>query len=110
VSNVDLSILLNSVLGMNGYEVSIFGKSVNDYPNRVKLVGRNKLQCGVGFDIHDSAKWMKDKRLKALANPQGQGSMITKTQGAHLVRVRDTPVILSHNERARDEHGNACVQ
>jgi hypothetical protein len=53
---------------------------------------------------------MKDKHLKALAKPEGQGSMITKTQGAHLVIVRDTPVILSHNERARDEHGNACVQ
>jgi hypothetical protein len=35
--------------------------------------------------------------------------MVTKAQGAHLVRVRDTPVVLSHNERARDEHGNACV-
>jgi hypothetical protein len=35
--------------------------------------------------------------------------MVTKAQGAHLVRVRDTPVVLSHNEWARDEHGNACV-
>jgi hypothetical protein len=90
--------------------VSRFGKSVNDHPNRVKLVDRSKLQCGVSFDIHDPAKWMKDKHLKALAKPEGQGSMITKTQGAHLVIVRDTPVILSHNKRARDEHGNACVQ
>jgi hypothetical protein len=63
----------------------------------------------VSFDIHNSAKQMKDKRLKSLAKPQGQGLMITKTQGAHLVRVRDTLVVLSHNERARDEHGNACV-
>jgi hypothetical protein len=35
--------------------------------------------------------------------------MITKTQGVHLISVRDTPVILSHNEQARDEHGNTCV-
>jgi hypothetical protein len=35
--------------------------------------------------------------------------MVTKAQGAHLVRVRDTLVILSHNERAKDEHGNDCV-
>jgi hypothetical protein len=110
MSNVDLSILLKSVLGMNGYEVSRFGKSINDHPNQVKLASRNKLQCGVSFDIHESAKWTKVKHLKALVKPQGQGSMITKTQGAHMVRVRDTPVILSHNKRARDEHGNACVQ
>jgi hypothetical protein len=36
--------------------------------------------------------------------------MITKTQEVRLVRVRDTPVILSHNEWTRDEHGNACVR
>jgi hypothetical protein len=35
--------------------------------------------------------------------------MITKTQEVRLVRVRDTPVFLSHNEWTRDEHGNACV-
>jgi hypothetical protein len=50
----------------------------------------------VSFDIHDSARQIKDKRLKSLAKPQGQGSTITKTQGVHLIRVRDTPVILSH--------------
>jgi hypothetical protein len=27
-----------------------------------------------------------------------------------FVRVIDTPVILSHNRRTRDEHGNTCVQ
>jgi hypothetical protein len=36
--------------------------------------------------------------------------MITKTQGVHLVGVMDTPVVLSHNEQTRDEHGNACVK
>jgi hypothetical protein len=36
--------------------------------------------------------------------------MITKDQGVHLVRVRDTPVVLTRNERTSDEHGNACVQ
>jgi hypothetical protein len=50
------------------------------------------------------------EHLKSLVKPQGQGSMITKTQGLRLVRVMDTTVILSHNERTSDEHGNACVQ
>jgi hypothetical protein len=36
--------------------------------------------------------------------------MITETQEVRLIGVRDTPVILSHNERTRDEHDNACVQ
>jgi hypothetical protein len=44
---------------------------------------------------------MKDKHLKSLTKWQGQGSRITKTQGVHLVRVRDTPVVLSYNKRAR---------
>jgi hypothetical protein len=56
VSYVDLSILLISALGADGYEVSGFAELINDHPNRVKLTGRNKLQCGVSFDIHDSAK------------------------------------------------------
>jgi hypothetical protein len=86
-----------------------FRESINDHPNRVELVGRTKLQCVVSFDINDSAKQMKDKCSKALAKPQEQGSMITKTQGVHLVGVRDTPVILSHNKWATDKHGNTCV-
>jgi hypothetical protein len=56
MSDVDLRILLSSILGVDGYEVSGFGESINDHPNRVKLVGKNKLQCGVSFDIHESAK------------------------------------------------------
>jgi hypothetical protein len=36
--------------------------------------------------------------------------MITKTQGVHLIRVRDTPVVLSRKEHTSDEHSNACVQ
>jgi hypothetical protein len=36
--------------------------------------------------------------------------MITKAQGVQFGGVRDTPVILSHNEQTRDEYGNACVQ
>jgi hypothetical protein len=110
VINVDLSKLLSSVLGVDGYEVSKFGESINNHPNRVKLAGRNKLQCGFNFDIHDLAKWMKHKHSKALAKQQGQGSMITKTQGVHFIEVRDTSVVLSHNEWVRDEHGNTCVQ
>jgi hypothetical protein len=70
----------------------------------------NKLQCGVSIDIHCLAKWMKDKHSKSLMKPHAQGSMITKMQGVHLVEVRDTPVILSHNEWTRDESGNAYVE
>jgi hypothetical protein len=95
---------------MNGYEVSGFGELIHDHPNQIKLAGRNKLQCGVSFDIHDSAKRMTDKRPKSLMKPQGQGLMITKAQGVQFGGVRDTPVILSHNEQTRDEYGNACVQ
>jgi hypothetical protein len=53
---------------------------------------------------------MKDKRLKALAEPQGQGWMIAKTQGVHLGTVRDALVVLSHNKQTRDEHGNTYDQ
>jgi hypothetical protein len=53
---------------------------------------------------------MKGKCSKSLVKPQELRSMITKTQGIRLVRVRDTPVILSHNERTKDEHGNTGVQ
>jgi hypothetical protein len=42
--------------------------------------------------------------------PQGQGSMMTKTQGVLLVGVMDTIVIISHNERTSDKHTSACVQ
>jgi hypothetical protein len=56
MSDVDLHILLSSIIGVDGYEVSGFGESINNHPNRVKLAGRNKLQCGVSFDIHDSTK------------------------------------------------------
>jgi hypothetical protein len=36
---MDFSILLHSVLGMNGYEVSGFGESIHDHLNRIELVG-----------------------------------------------------------------------
>jgi hypothetical protein len=36
--------------------------------------------------------------------------MLTKVQGVNLVGVGDTPVILSHDEWTRDEHGNTYVQ
>jgi hypothetical protein len=39
MSNVDLSILLNLVGGVNGYEVSGFGESIYDHPNQIKLAG-----------------------------------------------------------------------
>jgi hypothetical protein len=56
MSNVDLSILLSSKLDVDSNEVSRSDESINDHPNRVKLAGKNKLQYGVSFDIHDSAK------------------------------------------------------
>jgi hypothetical protein len=76
----------------------------------VRSCRRNKLLGGISFDDHSLAKSMKDGCTKALVKPQVQGLMITKAQGVHLVRVMDTPVILSHNERTSDKHGNACVQ
>jgi hypothetical protein len=69
MSNVDLSILLSHILGVDRYKVRGFDESVNNHPNRVKLVSRNKLQCGVSFHIHDSVKQMKDKHSKSLAKP-----------------------------------------
>jgi hypothetical protein len=37
VSNIQFSVLLNPVEGVHQNEMSRFGKSVNDYPNGVKL-------------------------------------------------------------------------
>jgi hypothetical protein len=65
---------------------------------------------GISFDNHYLAKWMNDGCTKSLVKPQGQGSMVTKTHGVHMVRVWDTPVILSRNEWTSEENGNACVQ
>jgi hypothetical protein len=76
---------------------------------RQELVEGNKLQCGVNMNIHCLAKRMKDGCTVSLVNSQGQGSMVTKTQGVHLVRVNDTPVVLSHNEQSSVEHGKPCV-
>jgi hypothetical protein len=42
MSNVDLDILLNLVGGINGYEVSGFGESIYDQPNRIKLVSSQR--------------------------------------------------------------------
>jgi hypothetical protein len=53
---------------------------------------------------------MKDSYTESLEKPQGQGSMVTKTQGVRLVRVWDAPIVFSHNERTSDEHGNIDVQ
>jgi hypothetical protein len=41
MSNVDLSILVNSVLGGDGYVVGRFGESIYDHPNRIELAGRH---------------------------------------------------------------------
>jgi hypothetical protein len=69
----------------------------------------NKLQCGVSIDIHFLAKRTKDECSMSLVKTQGQGLMITKVQGACLVRVGDTSVSLSCKGCIRDKHGNACV-
>jgi hypothetical protein len=36
-SYVDPRILLNIVIGVNGYEVGRFGELIHDYPNQIKL-------------------------------------------------------------------------
>jgi hypothetical protein len=42
MSNIDFSILLHSIFGMNRYEVSRFGESIYDYPNRIELAGGHR--------------------------------------------------------------------
>jgi hypothetical protein len=42
MSDIDLSILLNSILGVEGYEVGRFGESIHDYPNRIELAGHQR--------------------------------------------------------------------
>jgi hypothetical protein len=42
MSNVYLSILLNVLAGVDGYEVSGFGESNHDHPNQIKLVGNQR--------------------------------------------------------------------
>jgi hypothetical protein len=72
ISDVDLNIFLSSIVGVDGYEVSGFNESINNHPNQVKLTAKTSFSVGVSFDIHDSAKQMKDKCSKALVKPQGQ--------------------------------------
>jgi hypothetical protein len=40
--NVDVSILLNSILDVDRYEVGEFGESIHDHPNRIKLAGSQR--------------------------------------------------------------------
>jgi hypothetical protein len=42
MSDVDLSIPLDSVLGVDGYEVRRFGESIHNHPNRIKLMGSQR--------------------------------------------------------------------
>jgi hypothetical protein len=37
MSDVDLSILVDLVLGVDGYEVGRFGESIHNHSNRIKL-------------------------------------------------------------------------
>jgi hypothetical protein len=76
------------------------------------------LQTGISFCVGSALTPLLDKKMKgkhsnSLVELEGQGSIITRTQRVGLARVRDTPgdtqVILRHNERTRDEHGNTCV-
>jgi hypothetical protein len=52
MSYVDLGILLNLLVAVDGYEVGRFGESIHNYPNRIKLAGRqgqthNKIHTNV---------------------------------------------------------------
>jgi hypothetical protein len=42
MSDVDLSILLRSVLGVDGYEVGGFDESIHDHQNRVEFTGSQR--------------------------------------------------------------------
>jgi hypothetical protein len=46
MTNEDLSILLNHVLCVDGYEVNRFGESINDHSNRVKLAPKTSFSVG----------------------------------------------------------------
>jgi hypothetical protein len=41
-SNIDLSILLNLVVGLDGYGLGGFGDLINDHPNQVKLASNER--------------------------------------------------------------------
>jgi hypothetical protein len=71
------------------------------------ILQTKKTSVWVIIDNDYMVKRMNVGRMESLVKLQGQESMITKTQGVCLVRVRDTPIVLSHNEWTRDEHGNA---
>jgi hypothetical protein len=51
----------------------------------------------------------KDERRLHGVTCEATRSRIDDNQ-ERLVRVMDTPVVLSHNEWTRDKHGNTCVQ
>jgi hypothetical protein len=42
MSNIDLSIVLNLLVVVGGYEVGGFGESINDHSNRVKCAGSQR--------------------------------------------------------------------
>jgi hypothetical protein len=46
MSNVDFSILLSSVLDVDGHKVSGFGESIDDHPNRVRLTAETSFSVG----------------------------------------------------------------
>jgi hypothetical protein len=54
---------------------------------RRDVIDENNRQCGVNMDRHCLARKMNDGCTKLLVNPQGQGLLITKAQGMHLVGV-----------------------
>jgi hypothetical protein len=68
MSYVDLSILLNLVVGVDGYKVSGFGESVHDHPNQVKLASS---QQETHNEIHAYVIHFQSERLNGCNNPPG---------------------------------------
>jgi hypothetical protein len=104
---------LNYFVGLSGTKVGIITfltLGLGTCLLSVRTCRRKPLQSEVNMNTHCFVKRMKDSCTESHVKTQGQGSMVTKTQGVCLVGVTDTPVILSHNERTSDEYGNACVQ
>jgi hypothetical protein len=68
MSNVDLSILLNVVADIEGYEVSRFGESIHNYPNRIKLAGSQRQTYN---DVHTNVIPLQSGILKGCNRPPG---------------------------------------
>jgi hypothetical protein len=67
-SNVDFHILLDIVVGVDGYEVSGFGESIHDHPHQVKLAGSQRQTHN---EVHDDVIPHPIQNTQRLQQPPG---------------------------------------